>query len=56
MPPGRPNSRRPRVFINCPFDEDYGDMLRAIAFAVAACGYEPARWMRATPGASASTS
>ncbi len=42
MPAGRPNSRRPRVFINCPFDDEYGDMMRAIAFAVAACGYEPA--------------
>lgn len=42
MPHERPNNRRPRVFINCPMDDDYGAMLRAIAFAVAACGYEPA--------------
>ena len=42
MPTRRPNNRRPRVFINCPFDDDYGDMLRAIAFAIASCGFEPA--------------
>lgn len=42
MPAKRPSNRRPRVFINCPFDDDYGDMLRAISFAVASCGFEPA--------------
>jgi hypothetical protein len=42
MPARKPNNRRPRVFINCPFDDAYGDMLRAVAFAVASCGFEPA--------------
>lgn len=37
----RASDARPRVFINCPFDDDYGEMLRAIAFSVAACGYQP---------------
>jgi hypothetical protein len=32
---------RPSVFINCPFDDDYGEMLRATTFAIAACGYQP---------------
>jgi hypothetical protein len=38
----RQSESRPRVFINCPFDEEYGELLRAIAFAIAACGYQPA--------------
>ncbi|MFZ2087977.1 MAG: hypothetical protein WAU47_05330 [Desulfobaccales bacterium] len=29
------------VFINCPFDEDYKDIFRAIVFAVFDCGYIP---------------
>ncbi|MCR6646238.1 MAG: hypothetical protein NVV62_17850 [Terricaulis sp.] len=32
---------RPGVFINCPFDDEYGPLLRAAAFAIAACGYQP---------------
>lgn len=27
-----------QVFINCPFDEDYLPMLRAIVFGIHACG------------------
>ncbi|MFN0301098.1 MAG: hypothetical protein ACKVQU_12195, partial [Burkholderiales bacterium] len=30
-----------RVFINCPFDNDYLPLLRAIAFAVIDCGFAP---------------
>ncbi|HRO03623.1 MAG TPA: hypothetical protein PLS69_08495 [Terricaulis sp.] len=41
MPKRRAADARPRVFINCPFDEDYGPLLRAAAFTVAACGYLP---------------
>jgi hypothetical protein len=41
MPKRRPSDARPRVFINCPFDDDFGELLRALAFAVSACGYQP---------------
>lgn len=41
MPKRSPSDAKPRVFINCPFDEDYGDLLRAAAFAIAVCGYKP---------------
>lgn len=37
-PTKRPNQD---VFINCPFDEGYLDIFRAIVFAVRACGYVP---------------
>lgn len=43
----RPRARRPaagyerRVFINCPFDQQYLPLLRAIAFAVIDCGFAP---------------
>lgn len=30
-----------RVFINCPFDNDYLPLLQAIAFAVIDCGFSP---------------
>lgn len=30
-----------RVFINCPFDNDYPPLLQAIAFAVIDCGFSP---------------
>jgi hypothetical protein len=30
-----------RVFINCPFDNDYLPLLRAVAFAVIDCGFSP---------------
>jgi hypothetical protein len=29
------------VFINCPFDEQYAPLLRAIVFAVVDCGFSP---------------
>lgn len=29
------------VFINCPFDDDYRPILRAICFTIMACGYVP---------------
>lgn len=29
------------VFINCPFDDDYKPILRAIVFAVYRCGFYP---------------
>ena len=29
------------VFINCPFDDDYAPILRAIIFAVVDCGFAP---------------
>lgn len=32
---------RRRVFINCPFDDHYLPLLRAIAFAVIDCGFAP---------------
>jgi hypothetical protein len=33
--------RHRAVFINCPFDEAYRPVLRAICFTLAACGYTP---------------
>jgi hypothetical protein len=41
MPKRSPIDARPRVFINCPFDDDYGELLRAVAFTIAASGYQP---------------
>lgn len=35
---GRPNLR---VFVNCPFDDDYLPLLQATVFTITACGYEP---------------
>jgi hypothetical protein len=32
---------RRRVFINCPFDDDYWPLMQAIVFAVQACGFIP---------------
>jgi len=29
------------VFINCPFDDDYVPMLRAIIYTVYRCGFSP---------------
>jgi len=29
------------VFINCPFDDEYLPIFRAVVFTVAACGYRP---------------
>lgn len=36
----RPTRAR-SVFINCPFDEDYQPLFRAICFTILACGYAP---------------
>lgn len=45
MPTRSPGSDRPpqarSVFINCPFDEDYRPLLRAMCFTILACGYVP---------------
>ncbi len=44
-PTGSPAPNRPpraaSVFINCPFDDEYRPLLRAMCFAVLACGYIP---------------
>lgn len=44
-PSSSPTSNRPprarSVFINCPFDEAYQPLLRAISFTILACGYVP---------------
>jgi len=29
------------VFVNCPFDDEYRPLLRAIVFTVLACGFTP---------------
>jgi len=40
MPPRAKDFDR-NVFINCPFDNDYLPLARALVFAVLACGFEP---------------
>jgi hypothetical protein len=35
-----PAVRNLKVFVNCPFDDEYLPLLQSIAFAVTACGYE----------------
>ncbi len=40
MAPSPPSPRNLKVFVNCPFDEEYLPLLQAIAFTVTACGYE----------------
>lgn len=40
MPP-RPDGFERNVFINCPFDDDYQPLARALIFSVLACGFEP---------------
>ena len=39
--PGALDAYDQRVFINCPFDEDYRAMFEAIVFTVHACGLTP---------------
>lgn len=29
------------VFVNCPFDDDYGETFRALIFGIRACGFLP---------------
>lgn len=41
----------PSVFINCPFDDAFEPILRAIVFAVIASGYHPRCALDATDGA-----
>jgi hypothetical protein len=33
--------RKQPVFVNCPFDEDYLPLFRAMIFTIARCGFEP---------------
>lgn len=40
MPP-RPDGFERNVFINCPLDDDYQPLARALVFSVLACGFEP---------------
>jgi hypothetical protein len=37
----RPPRYNDSVFINCPFDDDYGPILRAIVFSIYDCGFIP---------------
>ncbi len=50
-----PRARRPSpsqsIFINCPFDDGYRPILRAIVFTVIASGYNPRSALDATDGA-----
>jgi len=39
MPARRATERSTDVFINCPFDDSYAPLLRAIIFTIFACGY-----------------
>jgi hypothetical protein len=41
MMPKRPADAALRVFINCPFDEPYTDLLLAVVFTIRICGYRP---------------
>jgi hypothetical protein len=40
-----------QVFINCPFDDDYRPLFRAIVFAVIDCGFTPRCALEAISGA-----
>ncbi len=40
MPTTKPDRER-SVFINCPFDDAYRPLLRAVCFTLLACGYRP---------------
>ena len=35
---------RDSLFINCPFDEEYLPIFRAIVFTVAACGFRATKY------------
>lgn len=43
MPSARPirSGARTSVFVNCPFDDGYRPIFRAVIFAVVACGFKP---------------
>ncbi|HWE06029.1 MAG TPA: hypothetical protein VG274_04925, partial [Rhizomicrobium sp.] len=38
--PTKPSARR-SVFLNCPFDDEFKELYRAIVFAIVASGYTP---------------
>ena len=40
LPPNRPGATR-SVFLNCPFDEEFQPLFRAIVFTIVACGFFP---------------
>ena len=50
MPRRRKPAPASAVFINCPFDDPYRPIRRAITFAVLACGYDPRSASDATDG------
>ncbi|MFT3727772.1 MAG: hypothetical protein QM759_08110 [Terricaulis sp.] len=50
MPTRRVSERSTDVFINCPFDDEYAPLLRAIVFAIFACGYRSRCALEVTDG------
>ncbi len=52
LPPRpRPSAASKAVFINCPFDDDFRPILRAMIFTIVASGYHPRCALDATDGA-----
>lgn len=51
----KPSNRKPAasrsVFINCPFDDEFAPILRAMVFTIIAAGYDPRCALDATDGA-----
>lgn len=43
--------RRRSVFLNCPFDDEYKPLYRAIVFTIVACGYVPRCALESVDGA-----
>jgi hypothetical protein len=50
-PPRRKPAASKSVFINCPFDDEFRPILRAMVFAIIAAGYHPRCALDATDGA-----
>lgn len=50
-PPRRKPPASKSVFINCPFDDEFRPILRAMVFAIIAAGYHPRCALDATDGA-----
>ena len=50
-PPRRKPPASKSVFINCPFDDEFRPILRAMVFAIIAAGYHPRSALDATDGA-----
>lgn len=50
-PPKRKPPASKSVFINCPFDDEFRPILRAMAFAIIAAGYHPRSALDATDSA-----